>query len=59
MDYAEISIDHKFHRHLIGKSGANSELDAYSSVCVCVFYVLSRLVSTLELRWLNVTIWLW
>ncbi|XP_053160325.1 vigilin isoform X1 [Hemicordylus capensis] len=23
MDYAEISIDHKFHRHLIGKSGAN------------------------------------
>lgn len=25
MDYVEISIDHKFHRHLIGKSGANSE----------------------------------
>uniref|UniRef100_A0A8D0THY4 Vigilin n=1 Tax=Sus scrofa TaxID=9823 RepID=A0A8D0THY4_PIG len=23
MDYVEISIDHKFHRHLIGKSGAN------------------------------------
>ncbi|KAG8135911.1 hypothetical protein E2320_008890 [Naja naja] len=23
MDYAEINIDHKFHRHLIGKSGAN------------------------------------
>lgn len=25
MDYVEISIDHRFHRHLIGKSGANSE----------------------------------
>lgn len=25
MDYVEINIDHKFHRHLIGKSGANSE----------------------------------
>ncbi|XP_047399971.1 vigilin isoform X1 [Sciurus carolinensis] len=23
MDYVEISIDHRFHRHLIGKSGAN------------------------------------
>ncbi|KAL7990812.1 hypothetical protein Chor_014242 [Crotalus horridus] len=23
MDYTEINIDHKFHRHLIGKSGAN------------------------------------
>nr|XP_058155674.1 vigilin isoform X3 [Dasypus novemcinctus] len=23
MDYVEINIDHKFHRHLIGKSGAN------------------------------------
>ncbi|NXF74368.1 VIGLN protein, partial [Sclerurus mexicanus] len=23
MDYAEINIDHKFHRHLIGKNGAN------------------------------------
>lgn len=30
MDYSEINIDHKFHRHLIGKSGANSELDVYS-----------------------------
>ena len=25
MDYVEINVDHKFHRHLIGKSGANSE----------------------------------
>lgn len=25
MDYVEINIDHRFHRHLIGKSGANSE----------------------------------
>ncbi|XP_006875270.1 PREDICTED: vigilin isoform X2 [Chrysochloris asiatica] len=23
MDYVEISVDHKFHRHLIGKSGSN------------------------------------
>lgn len=23
MDYVEINVDHKFHRHLIGKSGAN------------------------------------
>uniref|UniRef100_A0A8C3WNM8 Vigilin n=1 Tax=Catagonus wagneri TaxID=51154 RepID=A0A8C3WNM8_9CETA len=23
MDYVEVSIDHRFHRHLIGKSGAN------------------------------------
>nr|XP_048719653.1 vigilin isoform X4 [Caretta caretta] len=23
MDYVEISVDHKFHRHLIGKNGAN------------------------------------
>lgn len=25
MDYAEISVDPKFHRHLIGKGGANSK----------------------------------
>lgn len=28
MDYAEISVDPKFHRHLIGKGGANSEYHA-------------------------------
>lgn len=28
MDYTEISVDPKFHRHLIGKSGANSEYTA-------------------------------
>lgn len=25
MDYAEISVDPKFHRHLIGKGGVNSK----------------------------------
>lgn len=25
MDYAEITVDPKFHRHLIGKGGVNSE----------------------------------
>ena len=23
MDYAEISVDHKYHPHIIGKNGAN------------------------------------
>ncbi len=34
MDFTEISVDPKFHRHLIGKGGANSE-------CSC-FVVYSR-----------------
>lgn len=25
MDYAEIEIDQRFHKHIIGKGGANSE----------------------------------
>ena len=25
MDYAEIKVDQKFHKHIIGKSGANSK----------------------------------
>lgn len=25
MDYTEITVDTKFHRHLIGKGGVNSE----------------------------------
>lgn len=25
MDYTEITVDPKFHRHLIGKGGVNSE----------------------------------
>lgn len=25
MDYTEVIIDQRFHRHLIGKNGANSE----------------------------------
>lgn len=29
MDYAEINVDHKFHRHLIGKNGANSKWCAF------------------------------
>lgn len=29
MDYTEVIIDQRFHRHLIGKNGANSE---YTSV---------------------------
>lgn len=35
MDYAEINVDHKFHRHLIGKNGANSKWD--------IFLILSML----------------
>lgn len=35
MDYAEISVDPKFHRHLIGKGGVNSEYIAVRSCCRC------------------------
>lgn len=30
MDYAEITVDPKFHRHLIGKGGVNSKSDFLS-----------------------------
>lgn len=33
MDYAEISVDPKFHRHLIGKGGVNSEYIAVRCCC--------------------------
>lgn len=29
MDYTEISVDPKFHRHLIGKGGVNSKYSSY------------------------------
>lgn len=29
MDYTEISVDPKFHRHLIGKGGVNSKYSYY------------------------------
>lgn len=34
MDYTEINIDQRFHRHLIGKNGANSEslFERYSAL---------------------------
>lgn len=32
MDYTEISVDPKFHRHLIGKGGVNSKCDRVKSV---------------------------
>jgi len=28
MDYTEVIVDQRFHRHLIGKNGANSEYAA-------------------------------
>ena len=37
MDYVEINIDHKFHRHLIGKSGANiNRIKDQCKVSVCI-----------------------
>ena len=30
MDYAEISVDHKYHPHIIGKNGANGRCDIFS-----------------------------
>ena len=27
MDFAEVSIDQRFHKHIIGKAGQNSKLD--------------------------------
>lgn len=30
MDYAEISVDHKYHPHIIGKNGANGRCDISS-----------------------------
>lgn len=32
MDYTEISVDPKFHRHLIGKGGVNSKCRYYVAV---------------------------
>ena len=33
MDYAEINVDQKYHRHIIGKGGASGEC-----ICVCLVY---------------------
>lgn len=35
MDFAEIAVDQKYHRHIIGKGGASGELESsvYSVVC--------------------------
>lgn len=30
MDFAEIEVDQKFHKHIIGKSGANSKFQFLS-----------------------------
>lgn len=40
MDYAEISVDPKFHRHLIGKGGVNSK---YSYYVMVVFISIEHL----------------
>ncbi len=32
MDYTEINIDQRFHRHLIGKNGANSKFKPFLTV---------------------------
>lgn len=34
MDYTEISVDPKFHRHLIGKGGVNSKYNKYLGRCI-------------------------
>ncbi|XP_040455386.1 vigilin-like [Falco naumanni] len=37
MDYAEINVDHQFHRHLIGKNGANiNRIKDLYKVYVCI-----------------------
>jgi len=43
MDYAEINVDHKFHRHLIGKNGANSKWGAFLILAVLRLFMFSRL----------------
>lgn len=35
MDYAEISVDPKFHRHLIGKGGVNSKYSVTDVLTAC------------------------
>lgn len=42
MDYAEINVDHKFHRHLIGKNGANSKWGAFLIIPMLGLSVFSR-----------------
>lgn len=42
MDYAEINVDHKFHRHLIGKNGANSKWSTFLILPVPRLSVISR-----------------
>lgn len=49
MDYAEINVDHKFHRHLIGKNGANSKWGAFLILPVlrlCGYLIILRLCSS-------------
>lgn len=36
MDYAEIKVDQKYHRHIIGKGGASGE----SSITLAILYLL-------------------
>ena len=60
MDYAEISVDHKYHPHIIGKNGANGRCDIsslpntlllHASLCIRPPHVFANL-----LQWnLNIT----
>ena len=42
MDYAIIKVDHQFHRHLIGKNGANSKWSAFLVLPMLTLFVFSR-----------------
>ena len=36
MDYAEIHVDQKYHRHIIGKGGASGKLQTCTMYDVCI-----------------------
>lgn len=46
MDYAEITVDHKYHPHIIGKNGANGR-PIYSALeCLIKHSVIGNFLTT-------------
>jgi len=35
MDFAEVHIDPRYHRHIIGKNGANGKLAMHAVITLC------------------------
>ncbi len=40
MDFAEINVDQKYHRHIIGKGGASGKDTHITTLYMCLYFLL-------------------